>query len=196
MSKNEGEVSAHAGALGEEQESVATPDSVAIMDPAAQLAAVVAERDQLVTEKAELQDRLLRRMAEFENFRRRADREKAELRDFSTMETVRQVLPVLDDFERALAAETTDREYARGMELIYQRLSAELQKLGLEQIPTADQKFDPHVHHALEMQPADGVEDHTILAELQRGYNFRGKLLRPALVRVAVTPPNKKQADQ
>jgi molecular chaperone GrpE len=196
MGKREGDVSANAAAQGAEQRTAEDADAVAIVDSAAQLAAIAAERDRLAAEKAELQDRLLRRMAEFENFRRRADREKAELRDFSTMETIRHVLPVLDDFERALAAETSDKEYAKGMELIYQRLAAELQKLGLEPISTAGQKFDPHIHHALEMQPAAGVEEHAILAELQKGYNFRGKLLRPALVRVAVAPPQEKQADQ
>ena len=196
MGKNEGEDSANAAAQGAEQKPAEDAGTVAVMSPAAQLAAAVAERDQLAAEKAEVQDRLLRRMAEFENFRRRVDREKSELRDFSTMEALRQVLPVLDDFERALAAETSDKEYAKGMELIYQRLTAELQKLGLEPISTAGQKFDPHIHHALEMQPASNVEEHAILAEFQRGYNFRGKLLRPALVRVAVAPSQKKQADK
>ena len=145
----------------------------------------------LVAEKADLQDRLLRRMAEFDNFRRRVEREKSEIREFATMETVRQVLPVLDDFERALKTETSDAEYAKGMELILQRFSAELEKLGLEPIPTEGQQFDPHIHHALEMRETSEAAEHTILAELQKGYNFRGKLLRPALVSVAVAllPP-------
>jgi len=196
MGKNEGDISANAAEQGAEQKPAEDAGTVAVMGPAAQLAAAVAERDQLAAEKAQVQDRLLRRMAEFENFRRRVDREKSELRDFSTMEALRQVLPVLDDFERALAAETSDKEYAKGMELIYQRLTGELQKLGLEPISTAGQKFDPHIHHALEMQPASDEEEHAILAEFQRGYNFRGRLLRPALVRVAVAPSQKKQADK
>jgi molecular chaperone GrpE len=166
------------------------------MDPALQLAAVTAERDQLVTEKAELQDRLLRRMAEFENFRRRAEREKAELRDFATMEALRQILPFLDDIERALRTETSDKDYARGMELVVQRLTAELQKLGLEPVATEGQRFDPHLHHALEMQPAPAAEENVILAEFQKGYSFHGKLLRPALVRVAVAAGPGKQAEK
>jgi molecular chaperone GrpE len=135
-------------------------------------------------------------MAEFDNFRRRVEREKAELRDLSAMEALRPMLAVLDDFERALAAGTSGQEFAKGMELIHQRLVAELQKLGLEPISTAGQKFDPHIHHALEMQAASGVEEHTILAELQKGYRFRGRLLRPAAVRVAVAPSQDKSADR
>ncbi len=196
MSKNEGDVSANAAARGGEHEMADDADAVAVMDPAARLAAVAAERDQLAAEKAELQDRLLRRVAEFENFRRRVEREKSELREFSTMETVRHVLPVLDDFERALAVETPDNEYARGMELIFQRLSVELQKLGLEPISSEGRKFDPHIHHALEMRQTSEAEENVILAELQKGYNFRGKLLRPALVTVAVAPSSGEQADK
>ena len=195
MFKKRGDDSGNAAESTPEQPPQAV-DAVALMDPAAQLAAVTAERDQLVTEKAELQDRLLRRMAEFENFRKRAEREKSELRDFATMETLRQVLPFLDDIERALKAETSDKDYARGMELIVQGLSAELHKMGLEAIPAEGQKFDPHFHHALEMQPSPEAEEHAILAEFQKGYNFRGKLLRPALVRVAVAPAPDRQAEK
>jgi molecular chaperone GrpE len=82
------------------------------------------------------------------------------------------------------------------MELIFQRLSGELEKLGLETIPTEGQPFNPHMHHALEMRETAEAEDHTILGELQKGYNFRGKLLRPALVSVAVAPSSEKQPDK
>jgi molecular chaperone GrpE len=74
------------------------------------------------------------------------------------------------------------------MELIYQRLYNSLKKLGLEPLESEGYKFDPHVHHAVEMVPSEEVEDHTVVQELQRGYNFRGRLLRPAMVRVAVRP--------
>jgi molecular chaperone GrpE len=101
---------------------------------------------------------------------------------------VRDILPVLDDFERALKVETADREYARGVELIYQRLYESLKKLGLEPIETEGRKFDPNLHQAVERVEAEDAEDQAILGEFQRGYNFRGKLLRPAMVRVAVRP--------
>lgn len=158
-----------------------TPDP-----PVATLEGITAERDRLIEEKNDLLDRLLRRQAEFDNFRRRAERDRADVLEYANTESVRAILPILDDFERALRVECVDREYARGMELIYQRLSDALKKLGLEPIETRGQMFDPHIHHAVEMVETDEHEDHSILDEYQRGYNFRGKLLRPAMVKVAV----------
>jgi molecular chaperone GrpE len=155
--------------------------------PEPTLEAVTAERDRLLEEKNELMDRLLRRQAEFDNFRRRAEREKSDVLEFANAESVRAIVPILDDFERALKTPTTDKVYARGMELIYQRLSDSLKKLGLEPITTKGQKFDPHVHHAVDMVETEDVEEQTILDEYQPGYNFRGRLLRPAMVKVAVT---------
>ena len=164
------------------------PDQVELADSAALLATLTAERDQLAAEKADLYDRLLRRTAEFDNFRRRAERERSEILDFAGMETVRELLPILDDFERALKIESADQDYAKGMELIYQRFFEALKKAGLEPLPAQGQKFDPYLHHAVETVPAPEVEDQTILEELRRGYNFRGRLLRPAMVKVAVKP--------
>lgn len=156
-----------------------------------QLAALVAERDKLAGEKADLLDRVLRCQADFENFRRRIERERAEISEFATMEGVRSLLPILDDFERALQVETADKNYARGMELIHQRLKDNLKKMGVEPLESAGKAFDPHVHHAIEMTPTSDAPDHTVLAEYQRGYTFRGRLLRPAMVKVAVTPQTK-----
>jgi molecular chaperone GrpE len=156
-------------------------------------AALAAERDQLAAEKADLQDRFLRRQAEFENFRRRVDREKSEFVQYASSEAVTALLPILDDFERALKQDPPDKEYARGFELIYQRLFEALKKLGLEPITSAGQPFDPYIHHAVEMVETDAAEDHTILEEYQRGYNFKGRLLRPAMVKVAVRPAQTEQ---
>lgn len=152
------------------------------------LGALTAERDQLAAEKAELQDRLLRKLAEFDNFRRRTDRELAERGDYAVGEAVHGLLPVLDDFERALKLKSGDDEYARGVELIYQRLFEALKKLGLEPIEAEGQPFDYNIHNAIEMVPTEETEDHTVLGDLQRGYHFRGRLLRPSMVRVAVKP--------
>ena len=153
-----------------------------------QLAAIAAERDQLAVEKAELADRLLRTRAEFENARRRTERERSDFLQFAAMDLVKDLLPVLDDFERALKVETADRNYAKGVELIYQRLSETLKKLGLEPIESAGRMFDPNLHQAVERVETDEAEDHTVIGEFQKGYNFKGKLLRPAMVRVAVKP--------
>jgi len=155
-------------------------------DPGSALESAAAERDRLLEEKNELLDRLLRRQAEFDNFRRRADREKVEVIEYANSESVGAIVPILDDFERALKVENTGSEYSRGMELIYQRLSDALKKLGLEPISAKGQKFDPHIHHAVDRVETADAEEDTILDEYQRGYNFRGRLLRPAMVKVAV----------
>jgi molecular chaperone GrpE len=186
MKKPEREVLASPSAKGDEEAAAA--------EVAQSLDSITAERDQLAAEKVDLQDRLLRRMAEFENYRRRAEKEKAEIREFSGMETIRLLLPVLDDFERALKASSAENEQMRGMQMIFERLSGELRKMGLEPISTEGQTFDPHSHHALELRETSEFEEHAILEELQKGYNFRGKLLRPAMVRVAVAPATGKQS--
>ncbi|MGI8958564.1 MAG: nucleotide exchange factor GrpE [Bryobacteraceae bacterium] len=149
-------------------------------------AELIAERDRLAKEKAELQDLLQRRQAEFENFRRRVERERSELFEFASMDTIKTLLPILDDFERGLKVEHADKEYARGMELIYQRLFEALKKMGLEPISTEGTLFNPHVHHAVEMVDTKDYPDQTILEEYQRGYNFKGRLVRPAMLKVAV----------
>ncbi len=172
-------------------EKDAPAENVTAVDLAAQVSALTAERDQLLQEKAEMQDLLLRRQAEFDNFRRRTERDRADLAQYAGMETVREILPALDDFERALKIESSDKEYVRGIELIYQRMLDSLRKLGLEPIETEGRMFDPHLHQGVEKVPVDSAapeapEDHQILGEFQRGYHFKGKLLRPSMVRVAV----------
>ena len=149
---------------------------------------LAAEREQFAAEKTDLQERLLRARAEFENARRRNERERMEYLQYAAMDLVRDILPILDDFERALKVETADRDYAKGVELIYQRMADTLKKVGLEPIDTAGQLFDPNLHQAVERVPTEEAEDQAILGEFQRGYNFKGKLLRPAMVRVAVKP--------
>ncbi len=149
---------------------------------------LMAERDRLAKEKAELQDLLQRRQAEFENYRRRIERERSDLFEFASMDAVKALLPVLDDFERALKVESADKEYARGLELIYQRLFEALKKLGLEPISEQVPLFNPHIHHAVEMVDTKDHPDQTILEEYQPGYYFKGRLLRPAMVKVAVNP--------
>ena len=166
-------------------------DTALIADPAAQLAAVTAERDQLAAERAELQDRFVRRQAEFENFRRRVEREGAEFKQYAASETIQALLPIVDDLERALKQESEDKEYQRGIELIYQRLMEALTKLGLEPIDAEGQAFDPYIHQAVDRVETDEVEDHTVLQEYQRGYNFKTRLLRPAMVKVAVKPSSR-----
>ena len=157
-------------------------DEAPAVDPPTSAPDRVAE---LEAEKAELQDRLLRRQAEFENFRRRTDRERSEFLQYAGMEIVRDILPIVDDFERALKVQGGGENYRKGVELIYQRLFDSLKKVGLEPVDAAGQIFDPNVHQAVDRVETKEVEDQTILEEYQRGYNFKGKLLRPAMVKVA-----------
>ena len=163
-------------------------DDQAAVDPPAALEAITAERDRLTAENAELQDRFLRFQAEFQNFRKRVDKDRLEFSEYASMEAVRTLLPIIDDFERALQTETSDKTYAQGLELIRQRLFDTLKKLGLEPIVAQGEPFDPHIHHAVEMVETEDAPDHTVLGEFQRGYNFKGRLLRPAMVKVAVEP--------
>jgi molecular chaperone GrpE len=161
--------------------NAAEPGSDAPADPES-----VAEKWE--AEKAELQERILRTQAEFQNFRRRVEKERLELSEYASMEAVRTLLPILDDFERAVKADNNGGEYAKGIELIHQRFGAALQKLGLEPIACEGQTFDPNLHHAVDMVETDEAPDQTVLAEYQRGYNFKGRLLRAAMVKVAVQP--------
>ncbi len=153
-----------------------------------QLAEVAAERDRLASENCDLQDRLLRLRAEFENFRRRAERERSDFLQFAAMDLVRDILPALDDFERALQTETSDKKYAEGVSLIYQGLWETLKKMGLEPVETEGRLFDPTLHQAVQRVETEDAEDQSILSVFQKGYSFRGKLLRPAMVKVAVKP--------
>ena len=153
-----------------------------------QLAAATAERDEIKKEKTELEDRLLRMRAEFDNARRRAERERSDFLQYAGMELVRDLLPVVDDFERALKVEGGSPEYVKGVELIYQRFVDILKRMGLEPVDTQGRKFDPNLHEAVQRVETAEAEDQTILSEFQRGYNFKGRLLRPAMVKVAVKP--------
>jgi len=104
----------------------------------------------------------------------------------------RPLLPILDDFERAVNAAPgelgPESEYVKGVEMIYQRLVDALGKIGLEPIDSAGKPFDPNFHHAVERVPDADADEDTVLEEWQKGYNFKGKLLREAMVRVAVKP--------
>ncbi len=146
------------------------------------------ERDGLKAERDELKELLLRRQAEFDNFRKRTERERSEYLQYVGMEMVKGLLPVLDDFERALQSECGSPEYARGVEMIYNRMYDALKKLGLEPMDATGKPFDPHLHQAVERVETSDAEDHVVLGEFQRGYYFKGKLLRPSMVKVAVKP--------
>ena len=145
----------------------------------------VAER-----ELGEVRDRHLRKLAEFENFKKRTEKEKADYFKFALADLFREILPVLDNFERALAhrGESAEAdEYHQGISLIYRQLSEVLKRRGLNEVPT-EGSFDPNLHEAVIREETTGAEPNTILGVLQKGYFLNDRLLRPAFVKVAVAP--------
>jgi molecular chaperone GrpE len=144
-----------------------------------------AEIDQLKGERDQLLDRLARMQAEFENARRRAEREKVEFRDHVTGSVVEQFLPVLDNFDLALKSTGSVEQLRSGVSLIMKQMEEALQKLQVSAIPAVGESFDPRVHEALGSVERDDVPDQHVAEEIRRGYKIRERLLRPALVRVA-----------
>lgn len=151
-------------------------------DPAEASAAV----DELRAERDVLLDRLARLQAEFENTRKRSDRERQEYRDYALADTLRSLLPVLDSLDRALhTAEGDPQQLRLGFELIQKQLQDALSKIGLAPIAAQGESFDPRQHEAVEMVEGDDSTGDRVIEELQRGYRLRDRLLRPAMVRVA-----------
>lgn len=156
-----------------------------------------AEQDEvrrLLEERDRLNDRLLRSLADFENYRKRMQKELGEARTQSLAEALRALLPVLDTLERALAASENQARSAesedlrKGIELTLRQFQDNARRLGLEPIASLGLAFDPHWQEAIEMVERDDVADHTVIEELQRGYRLKDKLVRPAMVKVARNP--------
>ncbi len=167
----------------EQQGAAAESAKAEAPDP---LQAVTAERDRLAEDKAALFDRFLRARADFDNYRKRLEKERKEDLHRVSLEVVREILPVMDALERALASQGGDDEFRSGIQLIARQLWDTFTRLGLEPIQALGQKFDPRFHEAVERVETEDQDDQTILTEWQRGYLFRTRLLRPALVKVAV----------
>jgi molecular chaperone GrpE len=132
--------------------------------------------------------KLLRLRADYDNLQKRIDREKEEFELHANSNLVAQILPVLDNFERALlqvGAGSSDRAFRDGVALIYKQLTDELRREGLRAIEAVGRRFDPHLHDAVETDPHSAAPANTVIEELQRGYVFQNRLLRPALVRVS-----------
>ena len=137
--------------------------------------------------KAEEQEseRYMRLMAEFQNFKRRAAREKSDIHAYANEKIIGELLPVLDNFERALDTKSDDVEgYAKGMELIFTQLRTALEHAGLEEIPALGEEFDPNVHNAVMTEDSDEHEYNHISKVLQKGYKLNDKVIRPSMVAV------------
>jgi molecular chaperone GrpE len=141
-------------------------------------------------EQKDYYDMLLRTQAEFENYKKRTEKEMCGFRDFANAQLVKDLLVVIDDFQSALASPTegADEQFVKGMELIFKNFFGVLEKEGLGEIKPENESFDPWKHEAVEMIPTDEVPEHTIIGIIQPGYIFKDKVIRPAKVRVAVEP--------
>jgi molecular chaperone GrpE len=159
----------------------------------AELVATRAEMKRLQSELAEAQDGVARRQADFENYRKRIERERGEAYNRVVAELARKLLPVVDNLARALEAERSVeageskefRHFLHGVELISKQLDDVLESLGVQLIPAVGERFDPHIHEAVVTEPTDDYEPDTVMQEMARGYRIGDRLVRPAMVKVA-----------
>jgi molecular chaperone GrpE len=160
-------------------------EAVPIAEQLDQLKKALAEKEK---EAEELYDRLLRKQAELENYRKRVAKDKAETIKFATENLIQDLLPVMDDFERAIEAgdSTTDpKALHEGIKLIFNQLQTVLSKAGLEGVNAVGEKFDPAKHEAVRMIESQEHEDSTVLEEMRKGYTLNNRILRPSMVAVA-----------
>lgn len=169
-------------------------DDVRVSGPVmAELVATRAELKRVEAERDDLKDRLMRRQAEFDNYRKRVERDRGESYNRMLGDVASKLLPVLDNLRRALDAEASMkaneseefRHFLNGVELIYKQLDDVLEGLGVEPVAAVGQPFDPHVHEAVVTEQTEEFEPDTVIQELVRGYRLGDKLLRPAVVKVA-----------
>jgi len=152
------------------------------------LSGAATEFQKVKSERDSLLDRMARMQAEFENARRRTVKEQQEFRDYAAADALKSLLPVVDSLERALLTKSDATELRNGVDLIYKQLQTALAKLSVHPIASKGETFDPHYHEAIEMVETSDAPDHQIVEELQRGYKFKDRLLRPAMVKVARNP--------
>lgn len=157
-----------------------------IADFAAAPPAAAPEEGEPTAELAELKNRHLRLLADFDNYRKRSDREREELARFALAEPVRDLLPVVDNLSRALAASGQLEDLRRGIEMTARQLTEVLKRWGVEEVPAVGHPFDPRMHEAVMRVESADVDEPTVVEEFQRGFLLRGRLLRPAMVKVAV----------
>jgi molecular chaperone GrpE len=146
----------------------------------------VDEVEKLTKELAEEKDKYLRLYAEFQNYRNRTTKEKTEAYNNATAKCIEEILPVIDNFERALQQECADENYKNGMELIFKNLLSILDRMGVKEIDAIGKPFNPNVHNAIQQVESDEYESDTVSAVFQKGYMLGERLVRPAMVQVTV----------
>jgi molecular chaperone GrpE len=145
-----------------------------------------AEVARLRQETADLRDRSMRTLADFDNYRKRAERERNELKRYALLEPLREFLTVADNLDLALSAQGSADDLKRGVEMIHRQMTELLRRFGAVEVPAVGQPFDPTVHEAVAREESAEVKAPTVVAELRRGYKMHDRLLRPAMVKVAV----------
>ena len=180
-------VQSETGTVPEGVEAAAEQDAAG-GTPDAEQAVPLAAYEQLKAERDQLVERLARMQAEFENARKRTEREKADYRDYAAASVVEQFLPVLDNFELALKAKGSAEQLRSGVELIVKQMEEVLRQMNVTPVPAVGEEFNPHHHEALGSVERDDLPDQHVAEEIRRGYKIREKLLRPAMVRVVSNP--------
>jgi len=137
-------------------------------------------------EVAELRDRNVRTLADFDNFRKRSERERQEQKRYALLEPMREILTVADNLELALSAQGSAEDLKRGVEMIHRQMQELLRRFGVTEVPAVGQPFDPTLHEAVAREESPGVKTATVEAELRKGYKLHDRLLRPSMVKVAV----------
>ena len=162
-------------------------DPEATVDEAAPAAAEASSSDALQKERDDLYDRLLRKTAEFDNFRKRVDRDRKDMIDWAAADVINDVLAIADDFDRAIAAPAPPEanSYKAGLELIQRQLAEMLKKRGVTTVDALGADFDPHLHQAVAYEEVAGAREGEVVDVMAKGYKLGERLLRPALVKVA-----------
>ena len=176
---------ADAASVAAEAESAVETAAADVEAPTGQPEPVSREEfDQLKAERDQLLDRLARLQAEFENARKRGERERISDREYATASVIEQFLPVLDNFELALKSDSSPQQLRSGVELIVKQMEDVLRQMQVQAIPALGEAFDPRSHEALGSVERPDLPDQHVAEEIRRGYRLRDRLLRPSLVRV------------
>ena len=167
----------------EDQEELSAQDNTSADGPSGELQKAIEERDAL-------QDRLLRKQAEFENYKKRIERERSEYVQFASAELMKELLNAMDSFDLAIRTASSEKSAGdnmlRGLDLVYKQFQDTLARFGLKPIEVEGQPFDPNFHQAVSTVPTGKVKENTVVDELRRGYTLNGRLLRPSMVSVSV----------
>jgi molecular chaperone GrpE len=170
-------------------EQAASKDAAAAASAASEGAPAVMNDAALVEENRTLKDRVLRTLADYENYRKRSDREKQDYFKYALSDMIRDLLPILDNFDRALDHAEEGDDFHKGVLLIYKQLNDILKRHGVTTIDEANVRFDPNIHEAVIREENNTVPSQTVVAVLQKGYFIHDRVLRPAMVKVAVGGP-------